>query len=136
VPPTIRTDPDRLSQILTNLLDNAVKFTATGQVLLSVCAVAAEDRTGRSERVRFTVDDTGIGIAPEQQERVFEPFNQADATITRHYGGTGLGLAICRQLAQAMGGNILLSSRPGEGSSFTVSLPVRARLDGGSCAAE
>jgi PAS domain S-box-containing protein len=136
VPSVIRTDPDRLSQILTNLLDNAVKFTATGQVRLSVCAVGTEDRTGRSERVRFTVDDTGIGIAPEQQERVFEPFNQADATITRHYGGTGLGLAICRQLAQAMGGNILLSSRPGEGSSFTVSLPVRARLDGASCTAE
>jgi signal transduction histidine kinase len=136
VPAVVRTDPDRLSQILTNLLDNAVKFTATGQVVLSVCAVGAEDRAGRPERVRFTVDDTGIGIAPEQQERVFEPFNQADATITRHYGGTGLGLAICRQLAQAMGGTILLSSRPGEGSSFTVALPVRPRLDGAACSTE
>jgi len=125
VPTAVETDPDRLSQVLTNLLDNAVKFTATGRVGLSVCAVDAEGRAGRPERVRFTVDDTGIGIAPEQQERVFEPFHQADATITRQYGGTGLGLAICRQLAQAMGGSMHVSSAPGEGSSFTVSLPVR-----------
>jgi signal transduction histidine kinase len=101
-----------------------VKFTSSGRVALAVCAVGAASG-GRPERVRYTVEDTGIGIAPDQQERVFEPFNQADATITRHYGGTGLGLAICRQLAHAMGGTIHLSSCPGEGSSFTLSLPVR-----------
>jgi PAS domain S-box-containing protein len=124
VPATVHADPDRVCQILTNLLDNAVKFTSSGRVALAVCAVGAASG-GRPERVRYTVEDTGIGIAPDQQERVFEPFNQADATITRHYGGTGLGLAICRQLAHAMGGTIHLSSCPGEGSSFTLSLPVR-----------
>lgn len=116
-PPTIETDPQRLEQILKNLLSNAFKFTEAGEVKLSI----AKDAEGR---IAFAVSDTGVGIAKEQQKRVFEAFHQADGTISRRYGGTGLGLSISRQLARLLGGTIDLKSQPGKGSTFTVVVPA------------
>lgn len=115
-------DEDRLRQVLLNLLNNAVKFTAEGLVSLSV---AGAGRDGDRLRIRFTVTDTGVGIDPESQQQLFQPFAQADASITRRYGGTGLGLSISRRLVELMGGEIGFLSNPGHGSSFwfTVSLP-------------
>jgi PAS domain S-box-containing protein len=113
-------DAGRLRQILLNLLSNAVKFTPAGEVV--VCC----DEVGRDDQyvwLRFMVTDTGIGIAPEAQDRLFQPFAQAEATTTRRFGGTGLGLAISRRLAEAMGGRIGLHSTPGQGSCFWVELP-------------
>ncbi|MHB8509245.1 MAG: response regulator [Candidatus Dormibacteria bacterium] len=115
VPRAVRGDPVRVRQVLVNLLNNAVKFTETGEVVLRV--KLAESREG-AEVVRFVVTDTGIGIRPEQQERLFESFTQADASTTRTFGGTGLGLAICRQLTERMGGEIGVDSEIGKGSSF------------------
>ena len=115
VPRAVRGDPVRVRQVLVNLLNNAVKFTETGEVVLRV--KSAESREG-TEVVRFVVTDTGIGIRPEQRERLFESFTQADASTTRTFGGTGLGLAICRQLAERMGGEIGVESEVGKGSSF------------------
>lgn len=113
---SIETDPQRLEQVLKNLLSNAIKFTEAGQVRLSI---------GRADdsRVAFSVSDTGIGIAKEQQRAVFEAFHQADGTISRRYGGTGLGLSISRQLVRLLGGAIELQSEPGQGSTFTVTIP-------------
>jgi signal transduction histidine kinase len=110
-------DAGRVVQILTNLLSNAIKFTEPGGHV----TIRAE-REG--EMVAFTVGDTGIGIAPEHLQRIFEPFVQADQSYTRAYGGVGLGLAISRQLAELMGGDIVAESAPGEGSSFTLRLPA------------
>ncbi len=115
VPTTVRSDPTRLSQVLTNLLSNAVKFTAAGSVDLQISTLAgAPDHTA----LRFEVADTGIGISQEQRDRLFEPFRQADASTTRTHGGTGLGLAIARQLVHALGGEIGMTSSPGAGSTF------------------
>jgi len=111
----LETDRQRLAQILKNLLSNAFKFTEKGRVALTVSSVGNE--------VAFAVSDTGIGIAPDQQKGVFEAFQQADGTISRRYGGTGLGLSISRELARLLGGRISLTSRPGEGSVFTLVLP-------------
>ena len=108
-------DTTRLRQILLNLLGNAVKFTARGAVAIEVAGVG---ELGASETLRFSVRDTGIGIAPEQHIAVFESFFQADAAITRKYGGSGLGLAICKRLVELMGGQIGLNSEPGRGSEF------------------
>lgn len=116
-PATIDTDRQRLEQILKNLLSNAFKFTESGSVRLSI------DRAD-AERINLTVIDTGIGITQEQQQEIFEAFRQADGTISRRYGGTGLGLSISRELARLLGGSIALSSKPGEGSRFTLSIPV------------
>jgi signal transduction histidine kinase/AmiR/NasT family two-component response regulator len=113
-------DAVRIRQILTNLVSNAVKFTSQGHVRLSAEVVA--------DGVRLSVEDTGIGVAPADQERLFERFIQADSTATRRFGGTGLGLAICRELCAALGGGISLTSEPGKGSRFTVELPL-ARHD-------
>jgi CheY-like chemotaxis protein/anti-sigma regulatory factor (Ser/Thr protein kinase) len=109
-------DDMRVRQILLNLLGNAIKFTAAGSVTLAVTA----DPRG----LCFVVSDTGPGLAPEQFARLFSPFRQADATTARTHGGSGLGLAICRQLAGLMGGSITVESRPGEGASFRLSLPM------------
>ena len=113
VPASCLGDPGRLRQVLVNLLANAVKFTPRGSVHLSLTA------GGDSNLVRFSVRDTGIGIAPEQRSRIFEQFSQGDDSITRRYGGTGLGLVIARQLTELMGGELDLVSEPGRGSTFS-----------------
>jgi signal transduction histidine kinase/CheY-like chemotaxis protein len=111
-------DEVRLSQILSNLLSNAVKFTAEGEVSLSVAR--------NDEGLSFVVRDSGIGFSAEEGERLFQRFSQADASVTRRFGGTGLGLAICASLAELMGGRVGATSTPGQGSVFTVSLPLPA----------
>ncbi|MDP1526184.1 MAG: ATP-binding protein [Rhodocyclaceae bacterium] len=108
-------DPMRLEQILLELLGNAIKFTATGSVTLRVLQTST---SAGSLALRFEIQDTGIGIAPADRERIFAPFVQADGSMTRQYGGTGLGLALCKRLAQVMGGEIGVASIPGQGSTF------------------
>ncbi|HEY2737323.1 MAG TPA: ATP-binding protein, partial [Thermoanaerobaculia bacterium] len=116
-------DAARLRQVLLNLVGNGIKFTPEGSVSIRVERVEPAVAAGRDCALRFTVQDTGIGIAPEAQARLFEPFTQADSSITRRYGGTGLGLAITRRLIELMGGKIDLESTPGEGSTFRFVLP-------------
>jgi CheY-like chemotaxis protein len=129
VPDRLEGDPNRLRQILLNLINNAVKFTAAGSVRAEALL---ERRSADRAVVRFNVTDTGIGLSSEQQKLIFEPFRQADGSVTRRYGGTGLGLAICSNLAELMGGGILVESSPGEGStfSFTIDCPVCEAQDG------
>ncbi|GLT02521.1 signal transduction histidine kinase [Sphingobium jiangsuense] len=116
LPPSIETDPVRLEQILKNFLSNAIKFTEQGEVCLRVASA--------DDHVAFTVRDTGPGIAPEHHGAIFEAFRQADGSISRKYGGTGLGLSISRDLAHLLGGGITLESGLGEGSAFTLRLPL------------
>jgi CheY-like chemotaxis protein/signal transduction histidine kinase/CHASE3 domain sensor protein len=116
-PETISTDLQRLEQVLKNLLSNAFKFTEAGKIDLAVKRIG-------DGLIAVSVADTGIGISDEQQQRVFEAFHQADGTISRQYGGTGLGLSISRELVRLLGGSIHLKSRQGEGSTFTVVIPV------------
>jgi signal transduction histidine kinase/DNA-binding response OmpR family regulator/CHASE3 domain sensor protein len=116
LPAAIFTDPVRLQQILKNLLSNAFKFTERGGVFLNV-------RRDRAQTLAFEVRDTGIGIAPEQHEVIFEAFRQADGTTNRKYGGSGLGLSISRDLARLLGGELGLKSVPQQGSTFTLALP-------------
>ncbi|AIE86900.1 hybrid sensor histidine kinase/response regulator [Fimbriimonas ginsengisoli] len=121
VPEFVLGDPGRLRQILTNLVSNAVKFTSEGEVTLSASVV----RHGANRiTYRISVRDTGIGIPPDRQERIFESFTQADGSTTRKYGGTGLGLTICRQLVELMGGAIGVMSEPGKGSEFWLEIPL------------
>ncbi len=122
LPPFVVGDPTRLRQVLVNLVGNAFKFTQRGQVTLRVEHLGLDD--AGCSRIRFTVEDTGIGIPEEELPRLFEKFEQADATTTRRYGGTGLGLAICRQLVELMGGVIGAVSTPGVGSVFSFTLPL------------
>lgn len=115
--PLLRTDPKRVQQVLRNLLSNAFKFTPSGEVRLTV-------EPAPEGRVAFTVADTGIGIAPESQRRVFEAFQQASGATAGRYGGTGLGLTISRELAHLLGGELRVASEPGRGSAFTLTLPA------------
>ena len=126
VPETIHTDACRLRQILINLLGNAIKFTDAGEVRL---VVRASVRRGGPCALQFDVVDTGIGIAPEHQSRLFLPFTQAESSTCRRYGGTGLGLAISRRLAEMLGGDITVQSVPGKGSTFTLTIDA-GLLDG------
>ena len=114
-------DPLRLRQIVSNLISNAVKFTRTGGIEARVCVTGA---TATAQTVEITVRDTGIGIEPSQQERLFEEFVQADGSTPHHHGGTGLGLVICRRLARLMGGDITLVSASGHGTTARLELPL------------
>lgn len=121
-PAIVEGDAARLRQVVFNLLSNALKFTERGTITLHGYTAHEE----RGDRVRIDVTDTGIGIAPDKLEEVFESFRQADASTTRRFGGTGLGLAICRNLARAMNGDVSVVSKPGEGTTFTIDLPLIA----------
>jgi adenylate cyclase len=118
----ITVDAMRLRQILLNLLSNACKFTKEGEV-----ALRARKVVNGGNFVEFAVADTGIGMTPEQQAKLFAEFTQADATTAQRFGGTGLGLAITRKLARLMGGDVTVASEPGKGSVFTVRLPCQAK---------
>jgi signal transduction histidine kinase len=117
----ITSDRQKVKQILLNLLSNALKFTHHGGVTIAA-------RAHRKDRnVTLTVTDSGIGIAPPDQERIFEDFRQLDNSPTRAYGGTGLGLSICRRLAQMLDGQISVQSTVGKGSTFLLTLPIKGR---------
>lgn len=118
--PVVKADPGRLREILTNLISNAIKFTTTGSV-----TITSELRGAMAE---ISVVDTGIGIAPEAQERIFEEFRQANDQISRSYGGTGLGLSIARKLAELQGGRMGVESQPGRGSRFWFTLPIARHI--------
>ena len=120
VPQSIQADSTRMTQILINLVGNALKFTETGGVTIRVTV----DRRGAEQKLLIAVADTGIGITQEQLSRLFEPFAQADSSMSRRYGGTGLGLKISKDLAGLMGGEIAVKSEPGRGSTFTLELPA------------
>ncbi|HEV3405033.1 MAG TPA: response regulator, partial [Candidatus Dormibacteraeota bacterium] len=150
VPETIPTDPQRLQQILNNLLSNAFKFTEKGKVeFVAEMATTGWSPSNQSLNhasgvIAFRVIDTGIGIALQKQQSIFESFAQADGSTSRKYGGTGLGLSICRSLTRLLGGEIRIQSEPGVGSTFTIYLPLIARpylrrggpTDGAEVAAE
>jgi len=119
--PLLSSDRQKVKQILLNLLSNALKFTHHGGVTISA------RRNVKDRTIALSVSDTGIGIATSDQDRIFEDFRQLDNSPTRAYGGTGLGLSICRRLAQMLDGRISLDSTPGEGTTFTLTLPIRGR---------
>nr|MDP2191117.1 CHASE domain-containing protein [Rhodoferax sp.] len=123
VPKALIGDSMRLQQVLINLSGNAIKFTAQGEVVIQVKVLA---RTGPDTTLRFSVRDSGIGIAPENQKHIFDDFSQAETSTTRRFGGTGLGLSICKRLVALMGGELALDSVMGQGSTFyfTVTLPA------------
>ncbi|AZO45365.1 PAS domain-containing sensor histidine kinase [Mesorhizobium sp. M7D.F.Ca.US.005.01.1.1] len=125
VPQLITADPGKVRQVLLNLIGNAIKFTDSGGVLVSI----ARARTETSDRVCFTIADTGPGLHDEDLDRIFEEFEQADGTSTRTHGGAGLGLAISRRLVAAMGGTISVSSRLGQGSEFVFEIPAIAATE-------
>ncbi len=129
VPRYIKGDPTRLRQVLLNLAGNAIKFTTKGGVTLHVRQTVSADESNQNENIDvvrhplyFAVEDTGVGISREAQKNLFNPFSQADPSISRKFGGTGLGLAICKRLIERMGGTISINSREGEGSTFFFSL--------------
>ena len=130
LPRMLRGDAPRMRQILTNLLNNAIKFTEMGRVSLALSC--AEQGAGRI-RLRCEVEDTGIGIEASACERLFTPFTQADASTTRRFGGTGLGLSIARRFVELMGGEIGVSSTPQAGSTFWLEVPLRTVSDGEGC---
>lgn len=118
--PPLRADVTKVRQALFNLLSNACKFTSGGVITLAV----GRERVDGADSLRFGVSDTGIGISPEQLKKLFQPFFQADGSISQKYGGTGLGLVISRRFCQMMGGDITVESTPGQGSTFTIRLPI------------
>ncbi|TDT92094.1 hybrid sensor histidine kinase/response regulator [Pseudodesulfovibrio indicus] len=122
VPNRLRGDPLRLGQVLLNLTNNAIKFTKEGEVMIMADLIRENDTDAV---IRFSVRDTGIGIDREHMARLFQPFSQADGSITRQFGGTGLGLVICKRLVELMGGEITVTSDPGFGSEFTFALPFK-----------
>ncbi|MGC3946735.1 MAG: ATP-binding protein [Chryseolinea sp.] len=128
-------DPQRISEVMLNFAGNAMKFTDRGFVRLGARPVG--DAAGPRMALRFEVQDSGIGIAPEAQTRLFRDFEQADSSTTRRYGGTGLGLAICRRLAELMGGRVGVDSTPGQGSTFwfAIDLDVTAQPEAAPTAA-
>ena len=118
----MHSDLTKVRQLLFNLLSNACKFTERGAITLAVERGPQEDRQG--DVITFRVSDTGIGMTPEQMDRLFEAFSQAEASTTSKFGGTGLGLAITRRFCQMMGGEVQVESTPGHGSTFTIQLPA------------
>jgi PAS domain S-box-containing protein len=126
LPHVVRGDASRLRQVLINLLGNSIKFTERGRVDLKVFFT---EKTSERIRLRCTVEDTGIGVAPEALARLFTPFTQADASTTRRFGGTGLGLSITRRFVELMGGEIGVTSTVGVGSQFWIEVPLRIALD-------
>lgn len=125
VPALIFCDRERLKQVLVNLLGNAMKFTNKGEIIVTARLTSKHVEGGDRATIRFGVKDSGIGIAPENQEKIFEAFTQADASTTRNFGGTGLGLAISRKLCHLFGGELKVTSEPGVGSEFFFDLPLR-----------
>jgi CheY-like chemotaxis protein/anti-sigma regulatory factor (Ser/Thr protein kinase) len=125
VPQMITADPGRVRQVLLNLLGNAIKFTDAGGVLLTVTRSAIDD----TDTIRFLVSDTGPGLRPEDTDRIFEEFEQADGSSTRTHGGAGLGLAISKRLVGSMGGTISVTSQPGKGSEFAFEVPAAAATE-------
>lgn len=115
VPDRLIGDPNRLRQVVLNLVDNAIKFTERGEIIVHV---SLRGQTPSEVRLQFTVTDTGIGVAPDKQQRIFKPYDQGDPAVARRFGGTGLGLAVSSRLVRMMGGQIALNSRPGHGSAF------------------
>lgn len=120
---SLETDPVKLRQVLLNLVSNALKFTEQGEITLSATRVPPANN--EAERIAIAVKDTGMGIAPEIQERIFEAFYQGDSGSSRKFRGTGLGLSIVRQLTTLLGGRLTVQSSPGQGSTFAVILPVK-----------
>lgn len=132
VPASIITDPQALTRIARNLLSNAAKFTHHGSVTLRLARRPVDVNVPDNEAdtwLEMSVRDTGVGIAPDRQESVFEPFCQEDGAISREYGGTGLGLSISRQLSEMMGGNLTVESKPDQGTTFTLSIPALTSTD-------
>ena len=119
IPEQIQSDPTRLREVLINLVGNAIKFTETGGVRV---AARLAQSPGEPPRLQFDVSDTGIGMTPEQLAKLFQPFTQADTSTSRKYGGTGLGLTISKRLAEVLGGDISVTSSPGKGSTFSVTI--------------
>lgn len=129
IPAVLRGDPVRLKQILTNLICNAIKFTNNGSITLRIELDPQENQLDNNINLNISVHDTGIGIHPEQQARLFNPFQQGDSSITRRYGGTGLGLVITQRLVALMGGKIKLSSIPDQGSTFSINIKLEKPAD-------